>query len=98
MASIPKRGRHRGPAAASPFIEIAREHPARLYSIAAAAVYLIAQYVSIPQEAVLALAAALLGAGEVTQRVENSKTMEAFELLAQSAVRKTFQAADSPTN
>ncbi|MGI5531510.1 hypothetical protein ACQEVX_30280 [Streptomyces syringium] len=38
---------------------------------------LVAEYVSIPQETVLALVAALLGAGEVTQRVENAKTANA---------------------
>lgn len=76
MASIPKRGRHRGPAAAFPLLELLREHPARAYSIAAAAVALIAQYVTVPQEALLGLVAALLGAGEVTQRVENAKTAE----------------------
>ncbi|GGP44103.1 hypothetical protein [Streptomyces abikoensis] len=82
MAAIPKRGRHRGPAAASPILELAREHPARLYSTAAAAVALVTQYVTIPEEAILTLVAALLGAGEMTQRVENIKTAEAFELLA----------------
>lgn len=77
-ASIPKRGRHRGPAEAFPLLELARRHPARLYSIAAAAVALIATYVhDLPQEAILGLVAALLGAGEATQRVENSKTREA---------------------
>lgn len=89
MAAVPKRGRHRGPAAAYPILELAREHPARLYSIAAAAVTLVALYVpGLPQEAILGLVAALLGAGEVTQRVENSKTAEAFELLARAASRK----------
>lgn len=98
MASIPKQGRHRGPAAASPLIEIAREHPARLYSIAAAAVALVAQYVAIPQEAVLTLIAALLGAGEVTQRVENAKTMEAFEELARVASNSALRVPAKPTN
>ncbi|MEU5186985.1 hypothetical protein AB0G83_07495 [Streptomyces klenkii] len=87
MASIPKRGRHRGPAAAFPLLEILREHPARAYSVAAAAVALVAQYVTVPEEAILALVAALLGAGEVTQRVENTKTAEAFKLLAKVAAK-----------
>ncbi|MEU1312248.1 hypothetical protein ABZ419_25600 [Streptomyces cinnamoneus] len=87
MTSIPKRGRHRGPAAAFPLLELLREHPARVYSVAAAAVALLAQYVTVPQEALLGLVAALLGAGEVTQRVENSKTSEAFELLAKVTAR-----------
>ncbi|ARZ66926.1 hypothetical protein SMD11_1265 [Streptomyces albireticuli] len=68
---------HRGPAADFPLLELARQHPARLYSVAAAAVALVAEYVSIPQETVLALVAALLGAGEVTQRFEDRKTQEA---------------------
>lgn len=80
MASTPKHGRHRGMAAALPFEDFARKHPARLYSIAAAAVALVAQYVTIPQEAILTLVAALLGMGEVTQRVEDSKTMKALQL------------------
>lgn len=71
------RGKHRGPASALSLTDFARQHPARLYSIAAAAVALVAEYVSIPQETVLALVAALLGAGEVTQRVENAKTANA---------------------
>ncbi|MEU2513794.1 hypothetical protein [Streptomyces syringium] len=87
MASVPKRGRHRGQAEAHPLLEVLREHPARVYSVAAAAVALLAQYVTIPQEALLGLVAALLGAGEVTQRVENSKTAEAFALLATVAAR-----------
>ncbi|GAA2719220.1 hypothetical protein GCM10010315_36770 [Streptomyces luteosporeus] len=82
MTSTAKRGRHRGPAAAYPLWEMLREHPARVYSVAAAAVALLAQYVTVPHEAILALAAALLGAGEVTQRVENSKTAEALRQQA----------------
>lgn len=77
MGSTPKRGRHRGMASALPFEDLARQHPARLYAVVAAAVALIAQYVTIPQEAILALVAALLGMGEVTQRVEDQKTAEA---------------------
>lgn len=88
MASIPKRGRHRGLASAFPLLEILREHPARVYSVAAAAIALVAEYATVPQEVILALVAAFLGAGEVTQRVENAKTSEAFELLARVAARR----------
>ncbi|MEU1778648.1 MULTISPECIES: hypothetical protein [Streptomyces] len=47
------------------------------FDLAAAAVALVAEYTSIPQDAVWALVAALRGAGEVTQRVENTKTVQA---------------------
>lgn len=65
-----QRGKHRGPAATLTLLEFFRQHPARLYSIATAALTLVALHMPDMQEAILALVAAILGAGEVTQRVE----------------------------
>ncbi|GAA0455945.1 hypothetical protein ACFQ2B_26035 [Streptomyces stramineus] len=73
-------GTHRGPAETFPLAGFIRDHPARLYSVATAALTLVAMYVpDIPQEAILALVAAMLGVGEVTQRVENAKTAKALQ-------------------
>ncbi|MER5780223.1 hypothetical protein ABT104_00630 [Streptomyces mobaraensis] len=53
-------------------------HSARLYAIVAAGVALVAHYVDgLPQALILGLAAAVLGTGEVVQRVENAKTKAA---------------------
>ncbi|MFC4512242.1 hypothetical protein [Streptomyces ehimensis] len=53
-------------------------HSTRLYAIVAAAVALIAHYVDgLPQALILGLAAAVLGTGEVVQRVEDAKTKAA---------------------
>ncbi|GAA0488336.1 hypothetical protein ACFQ2B_39385 [Streptomyces stramineus] len=50
----------------------------RLYAIAAAAIALVAHYVDdLPQALILGLAAAVLGTGEVVQRVEDGKTKAA---------------------
>jgi uncharacterized protein YqgC (DUF456 family) len=55
-----------------------RDHATRLYAVAVALVALVAHYVpALPSEAVLALAAAILGVGEAVQRTENRKTVEA---------------------
>ncbi|RLV10243.1 hypothetical protein CTZ27_03220 [Streptomyces griseocarneus] len=75
---MPGSGRHAGEPAPSFLIQFALTHPARIYAVASAALTLIAVYVpDIPQEAILTLVAALLGAGEVTQRIENGKTLHA---------------------
>lgn len=50
------------------------KHATRIYAVAASAVALVAHYVpTLPVEAVLALAAALLGVGEVAQRAEDRR-------------------------
>ncbi|GAA0406109.1 hypothetical protein [Streptomyces luteireticuli] len=78
MGATPKRGRHRGMSGSLPLEDFARQHPMRLYAVAAATVALIAQYVTVPEEAILTLVAALLGVGEFTQRIEDRKTLEAL--------------------
>jgi hypothetical protein len=61
--------------------EFIRNHGVRLYAVLAAAVPLAAGlWPSISWEPFLAVAAVLLGAGEVAQRTENRKTAEALEL------------------
>ncbi|MEU1307839.1 hypothetical protein ABZ419_02930 [Streptomyces cinnamoneus] len=53
-------------------------HSTRLYAIVAAGVALVAHYVDgLPQGLILGLAAAVLGTGEVVQRVEDAKTKAA---------------------
>ncbi|RBM09477.1 hypothetical protein DEH69_22970 [Streptomyces sp. PT12] len=53
----------------------------RLYAVLAAAVPLVASlWSNISWEPFLAVAAVLLGTGEVAQRAENRKTAEALEL------------------
>ncbi|MEU5428487.1 hypothetical protein AB0H73_23270 [Streptomyces olivoreticuli] len=53
-------------------------HSTRLYAIVAAAIALVAHYVDdLPQALILGLAAAVLGTGEVVQRVEDGKTRAA---------------------
>lgn len=50
----------------------------RLYAIVAAGIALVAHYVDdLPQALILGLAAAVLGTGEVVQRVEDGKTKAA---------------------
>ncbi|MCX4687218.1 hypothetical protein OG401_23420 [Kitasatospora purpeofusca] len=64
-------------------MNVIKSSPARLYAVVAASVALVAHYVpSLPVVLVLALAAAVLGVGEVVQRTEDRKTAEA---LAQPA-------------
>lgn len=59
--------------------EFIKTHGVRLFALLAAAVPLVsAQLPDVPWEAVLGAAAVLLGAGEVAQRVENGKTVEAL--------------------
>ncbi|WP_367046136.1 hypothetical protein [Streptomyces sp. Je 1-332] len=51
----------------------------RLYAIVSAALSLIAYYVDgLPTGLILALAAAILGTGEVVQRIEDRKTSQAL--------------------
>ncbi|MEU9047515.1 MULTISPECIES: hypothetical protein [unclassified Kitasatospora] len=66
-------------------MQFIKTSPARLYAIVAASVALVAHYVpSLPVVLVLALAAAVLGAGEAVQRVEDGKTAEALATPAPS--------------
>ncbi|MEU7583814.1 hypothetical protein AB0B50_40260 [Streptomyces sp. NPDC041068] len=54
-------------------------HSTRLYTIASAALALVAYFVDgLPTELILALVAAILGAGEAVQRVEDRKTLKAL--------------------
>ncbi|MEV0445902.1 hypothetical protein AB0I84_10440 [Streptomyces spectabilis] len=60
-------------------INFVHAHSTRLYTIASAAVALVAYFVDgLPTELVLALIAATLGAGEAVQRVEDRKTVKAL--------------------
>ncbi|MFI0912474.1 hypothetical protein [Streptomyces abikoensis] len=53
-------------------------HSSRLFTIAAAAVALVAYFVhDLPQALILGLVGAILGTGEVVQRVEDGKTKAA---------------------
>ncbi|MEU1352307.1 hypothetical protein ABZ410_00065 [Streptomyces cinnamoneus] len=53
-------------------------HSTRLYAVAATAIALVAHYVDdLPQALILGLAAAVVGTGEVVQRVEDGKTKAA---------------------
>lgn len=62
-------------------IDFIHAHSTRLYAIAAAALSLIAYYVQdLPTGLILALVAAVLGAGEAIQRVEDHKTHQALLL------------------
>ncbi|WP_030372883.1 hypothetical protein [Streptomyces rimosus] len=77
MARAARRGKHAS-ARTRGLVDFAREHPARLYSVAASGLTLVAIYVpGLPQDALLALLAALLWGGDVVQRTENGKTLAA---------------------
>ncbi|MFE3182736.1 hypothetical protein ACFXKR_17970 [Streptomyces violascens] len=55
------------------------DHSTRLYAVVAAALPLVAFYVDeLPTELILALAAAILGTGELVQRIEDNKTATAL--------------------
>ncbi|MFD7338478.1 hypothetical protein ACFV98_21085 [Streptomyces violascens] len=55
------------------------DHSTRLYAVVAAALPLVAFYVDgLPTELILALAAAILGTGELVQRIEDNKTIKAL--------------------
>ncbi|MEU5434520.1 hypothetical protein AB0G73_14250 [Streptomyces sp. NPDC020719] len=55
------------------------DHSTRLYAVVAAALPLVAFYVDgLPTALILALAAAVLGTGELVQRVEDGKTVKAL--------------------
>ncbi|MFE3591957.1 hypothetical protein ACFXOY_31140 [Streptomyces niveus] len=57
-----------------------KDHATRLYAVLVAVLALVAHYVpSLPSALILAVAAAVLGAGEAVQRVENGKTVDALE-------------------
>jgi predicted regulator of Ras-like GTPase activity (Roadblock/LC7/MglB family) len=56
-----------------------KSHPARIYAVLVAALPILAHFLpDVPTEAVLAVAAAILGTGEAVQRVENTKTADAY--------------------
>lgn len=56
-----------------------KAHPARVYGLLVSVLGVVAHYVhGVPTEAVLAIAAAVLGTGEAVQRVENTKTEDAY--------------------
>lgn len=60
-------------------IDFIHDHSTRLYTIAAAALALIAHFVDdLPTGLILALVAAVLGTGEAVQRVEDRKTLTAL--------------------
>lgn len=72
--------RHARPSAGGALIAFTRQHPARVYSVAASALALIAVYVpGLPSDSILALVAALLWGGSAVQRCENRKTQEAAD-------------------
>ncbi|MFC9651453.1 hypothetical protein [Streptomyces sp. NPDC056937] len=57
-----------------------RDHATRAYAVLVAVLALVAHYVpSLPSALILGVAAAVLGAGEAVQRVENGKTLDALE-------------------
>ncbi|MER5304596.1 hypothetical protein ABT039_34730 [Streptomyces lasiicapitis] len=61
-------------------ITFIRNHPARIYAVAVAALALVAHYVpDLPSALILGLAAAVLGTGEAVQRAEDRKTTAAGE-------------------
>ncbi|MFJ3858146.1 hypothetical protein ACIPRL_18115 [Streptomyces sp. NPDC090085] len=56
-------------------MEFVRNHPARIYAVAVAALALVAHYrPELPSALVLGLVAAVLGTGEAVQRAEDRKT------------------------
>jgi hypothetical protein len=56
-----------------------KSHPARIYGLIVALLPVVAHFLpDVPTEAVLAVAAAILGTGEAVQRVENTKTADAY--------------------
>ncbi|MEU1015374.1 hypothetical protein [Streptomyces sp. NPDC005898] len=60
-------------------IDFIHAHSTRLYTIAAAALALVAYFVDgLPTGLILALVAAILGTGEAVQRVEDRKTAKAL--------------------
>ncbi|MDX2390194.1 hypothetical protein NJL88_08965 [Streptomyces sp. DK15] len=55
-----------------------KDHAARLYAVVVAVLALTAHYVpTLPSALILGVVAAVLGTGEVVQRVENAKTLAA---------------------
>ncbi|MFD8088984.1 hypothetical protein [Streptomyces malaysiensis] len=94
--------------------EFISKHGVRLFAVVAAVTpFLVTRFPDIPWEALAAAAAALLGAGEVAQRHEDSKTSAALQdtspwdlaEVAQAAVhafeeklRKTDQADEPVTD
>ncbi|WP_436776056.1 hypothetical protein [Yinghuangia sp. YIM S09857] len=57
----------------------AREYAARIYAVAAAVVTLVLVYVpGLPDAAILAVVAAVLGLGETVQMADDAKTREAL--------------------
>ncbi|MFE0773927.1 hypothetical protein [Streptomyces sp. NPDC058861] len=63
--------------------EFVKNHGVRLFAaVAALTPFLVTRFPEVPWEALAAIAAALLGVGEVAQRTEDRKTTDAF--LAQS--------------
>ncbi|MFD9629801.1 hypothetical protein [Streptomyces violascens] len=61
-------------------ITFIRQHPARIYAVAVAALALVAHYQpELPTALVLGLVAAVLGTGEAVQRTEDRKTAVAGE-------------------
>ncbi|MFG2147514.1 hypothetical protein ACGFRG_25510 [Streptomyces sp. NPDC048696] len=76
-------------------ITFIRQHPARIYAVAVAALALVAHYVpELPSALVLGLVAAVLGTGEAVQRTEDRKTAVAGEDDDQA---DEHQADDEPT-
>ncbi|MEU6959403.1 hypothetical protein [Streptomyces chrestomyceticus] len=80
MALMKKPGRHAGRPADRGLWAFIRTHPARVYSVVASGVALLAVYapqVLHDQDAILAFLAALLWGGDAVQRCENTKTRDA---------------------
>ncbi|WP_367140423.1 MULTISPECIES: hypothetical protein [Streptomyces] len=59
-------------------MEFVKVHATRIYAVMVAVLALVAHYLpDLPAALILAVVAAVLGTGEVVQRVENGKTLAA---------------------